>query len=262
MTVLLRLAVIVPLACYCLAGEGQADGIARAELKSGFAMMGPDTQAMQSEDGNNPAMLWVKEGEKLWALPPASGQPACSGCHGPAETSMKGVSARYPLFDQVQGRPLDFAGRLQLCRTQHQNEPAWPRESRPLLALTAYLGLQSRGAIISQSDDSRLASFRQAGEKLFTQRQGQLNLSCAACHDDNWGRHLGSSVIPQGHANGYPIYRLEWQNVGSIQRRLRNCLTGMRAELYAYGDTELINLELFLKERAAGLVVETPAVRP
>jgi hypothetical protein len=40
--------------------------------------------------------------------------------------------------------------------------------------------------------------------------------------------------LPEGHPNGYPIYRLEWQSVGSLQRRLRNCLFGLRAELYAY----------------------------
>jgi len=40
----------------------------------------------------------------------------------------------------------------------------------------------------------------------------------------------GGSVIPQAHPTGYPLYRLEWQAVGSLQRRLRNCMIGVRAE--------------------------------
>jgi sulfur-oxidizing protein SoxA len=102
----------------------------------------------------------------------------------------------------------------------------------------------------------------QQGAALFAQRMGQLDLSCAQCHDERAGQRLGGSVIPQGHATGYPIYRLEWQGMGSLQRRLRNCMTGVRAEPFAYGAPEMVALELYLAHRARGMVVEAPAVRP
>ena len=73
---------------------------------------------------------------------------------------------------------------------------------------------------------------------------------------------LGSATVPQAHPTGYPIYRLEWQSVGSLQRRLRNCMVGMRAEPYAFGSDEFTALEAFLMARAQGLALETPAVRP
>ena len=73
---------------------------------------------------------------------------------------------------------------------------------------------------------------------------------------------LALQQLPQGHPNGYPIYRLEWQSVGSLQRRLRNCLFGQRAELYAFGSSDLVALELFLMQRARRMTIETPAVRP
>jgi sulfur-oxidizing protein SoxA len=100
------------------------------------------------------------------------------------------------------------------------------------------------------------------GKAFFHQRQGQLNLSCAQCHDDNWGRQLAGSTIPQAHPTGYPIYRLEWQSMGSLTRRLRNCLTGMRAEQYPHGSPELVELEAYLMWRARGMPLESPAVRP
>jgi sulfur-oxidizing protein SoxA len=88
---------------------------------------------------------------------------------------------------------------------------------------------QSRGLPI-ESKDERLAPIIAAGRAIFERRQGQLNLACSQCHDDNWGQKLAGNVIPQGHPTGYPLYRLEWQTLGSLQRRLRNCLIGMRAE--------------------------------
>lgn len=111
-------------------------------------------------------------------------------------------------------------------------------------------------------DDPRLAPALQRGEKLFHTAMGQLNFSCTQCHDANWGKRLAGSPIPQAHPTGYPIYRLEWQGMGSLQRRLRNCMTGVRAEPFPYGADELVELELYLNSRAAGLPMETPAVRP
>ena len=135
-------------------------------------------------------------------------------------------------------------------------------ESADMLAITAYLGRQSRGMPIAIAEDDRTKPFIEAGRKLFERREGQLNLACASCHDDNAGRKLAGVPLVQGHPTGYPLYRLEWQSVGSLQRRLRNCMIGMRAEPYAYGADEYVDLELFLMWRARGMPLETPAVRP
>ena len=175
---------------------------------------------------------------------------------------MRGVSARYPAFDAAKRRPLDIEQRINLCRTEKQQATPLPFESRDLLALTAYLGKQSRGMPIAVISDDDTKPFIEAGRQIYARRQGQLNLSCQNCHDDNAGQKLAGVELPQGHPTGYPLYRLEWQSLGSLQRRLRNCLFGMRAEPYAYGADEYVDLELFLMWRARGMTVETPAVRP
>ncbi|HWS11378.1 MAG TPA: sulfur oxidation c-type cytochrome SoxA, partial [Rhodocyclaceae bacterium] len=104
--------------------------------------------------------------------------------------------------------------------------------------------------------------FIEAGREIFELRLGQVDIACAQCHDDNWGRRLAGSVIPQGHPTGYPLYRLEWQGVGSLQRRLRGCMAGVRAQPFDHGSPELVNLELFLMWRARAMEMEAPAVRP
>jgi sulfur-oxidizing protein SoxA len=231
------------------------------QRRSGYELMSPATRAMQDDDAN-PGGLWVQEGRSLWMEKPAANTPACLDCHGPAEQSMRGVAARYPAFDEATQGPLDLEQRINRCRTVRQGAAPYPFESRPLLALAAYVARQSRGMPIAAGADARLDPFVMAGRDAFERRRGQLNLSCAQCHDDHWGRHLGGSVIPQAHPTGYPIYRLEWQALGSLQRRLRACISGVRAEPYDYEARELVDLELYLMWRARGMTMETPAVRP
>ena len=231
------------------------------DKRSGYTFMQRDTQAMQDDETANPGTFWVLDGEALWNRKAGTANRACADCHGDAKTSMKGVAARYPAFSPARGRPVDLEQRINMCRTDQQKAPALEYESKDLLALTVYVAHQSRGMPITIRTD-RIFEFVEAGRNLFHAPQGQLNLSCSQCHDDNWGKQLAGNVIPQGHATGYPLYRLEWQTVGSLQRRLRNCMTGMRAEPYAFGSPEHVALELYLMYRARGLPVETPAVRP
>jgi sulfur-oxidizing protein SoxA len=244
-----------------LAGPASSADIPMEQRRSGYADLGRDTKAMQDDDTSNPATLWVQDGETLWNQKAGAAGKACADCHGDAAASMKGVAARYPAFSPARNGPVDLEQRINLCRTEQQQASPFAFESRELLSLTAYIGRQSRGMPIVQSD-ARLGSAIEAGRKLFTQRLGQIDLSCAQCHDDNWGKQLASSLVPQGHPTGYPIYRLEWQSLGSLQRRLRNCMIGMRAEPYDYGAPESVALETYLMWRARGLTVETPGVRP
>jgi sulfur-oxidizing protein SoxA len=239
-----------------------ATEIPEGERRSGFSFMTPETQAMQNDDTANPGMLWVLDGEASWKTKAGAAGKACADCHDDARASMKGVAARYPAFDKALGRPVDLEQRINLCRANHQQATPLAYESRELLALTAFVAQQSRDMPIAAADDPQLAPFIAKGRELFTQRQGQLNLSCANCHDDNWDKHLAGSAITQAHPTGYPLYRLEWQSLGSLQRRLRGCITGVRAQAYAYGAPELVEIELYLMSRARGMPVETPAVRP
>jgi L-cysteine S-thiosulfotransferase len=238
-----------------------AADIPLAKRQSTYQQMSAETKAMQDEDTANPATLWVLDGEGLWHAKAGASGRSCADCHGGAQQSMKGVAARYPAYDDKHQGPIDLEERINSCRTEHQGAPALAREGKELLAITAYIARQSRGLPI-ESADQRLAPSISAGRAIFSSRQGQLNLTCAQCHDDNWGQQLGGVIIPQGHPTGYPLYRLEWQTLGSLQRRLRNCLIGMRAEAYAYGAPEYVLLETFLMWRARGMVLESPAVRP
>lgn len=253
-----RGATAAALALLLAGGSAQADDPRR----SGLHFMSPALQALQRNDAQNPAMLAVQDGELLWQQPTGAARKRCADCHGDAPRSMAGVAARYPAWDAARGGALNLADRINACRARHQQAPVLPAEHADLLALSAYVGLQSRGQPLRPPDDPRLGPLRQQGQALWQQRLGQLHLACMHCHDQRAGQRLGGAAIPQGHATGYPVYRLEWQGLGSLQRRLRGCVTGVRAEPWAVDAPQWLALEAWLAQRAAGMAVETPAVRP
>ncbi|MET0651444.1 MAG: sulfur oxidation c-type cytochrome SoxA, partial [Hyphomicrobiaceae bacterium] len=85
--------------------------------------------------------------------------------------------------------------------------------------------------------------------------------ACGQCHNDNWGKRLRGDIISQGQTDGWPAYRLEWQTMGSLHRRLRACSLGVRAEVLDYAAPEYLALELYLAWRGEGLPVTSPGVR-
>lgn len=241
---------------------GVAAEIQPKDKRSGFEFMSPQTQAMQADDASNPGMLWVLDGERLWSEVQGTAGKSCASCHDDATKSMRGVAARYPAFDEETKRPIDLMGRINQCREKRQSAAPLTYQSDELLALVAYVAHQSHDMPVAPATDPRLQPFRENGRAWFERRLGQLQLSCASCHDDRWGARLGGSIIPQAHPTGYPLYRLEWQTIGSLQRRLRGCLVGVRAEPFDFGAPEYVDIELFLMERSRGLKMDAPAVRP
>lgn len=231
------------------------------QLPSGTTFLTDNLKAQQEDEAINPGMLWVSEGAQLWDQANGKAKKSCSSCHGKAQDSMKGIATRYPSVDDQTGQLLNIEGRINRCVTQNQNAPAYPYESGELLSLTAFVARQSLGMPINVDVTGKAAPFYEAGEKFFYQRQGQLNLSCAQCHLEKAGRRLRGDVISHAVPSGYPVYRLEWQSLGSLHRRLRSCSFGVRAIQFDYGSQEYLNLELYLAQRAEGAPIETPAIR-
>jgi len=220
--------------------------------KSGYDFLTPENQALQDDEFANPGMLWVETGARLWG-------ENCASCH--AEGSMRGVAARYPQWDEKLGRVINLEQRINDERQTRLGLDPLPYESEDLLGLTAYLGNQSRGLPIAVTVDGPAAASFERGRNFFYTRRGQLDLSCASCHEQHVGDHLRAETISQGQINGFPIYRVLWQTMGSTHRMFAWCNEAVRAEPYAPGSQEYVDLELFERWRGMGLVVETPAVR-
>lgn len=244
-----------------LSGDEPARPILPAELKSGLDFASREVREQQNDVFMNPGMLWVDQGQRAWRSPPATGQPSCQSCHADAGTSMKGLAARLPRAAAGGSHLENLHTLVNRCRTERQAQAPLEYESQAMLGLVSYLAYQSRGMRTNVAIDGANRPFFDRGRSLHEARSGQMNLACTHCHDQNWGRRLLAEPISQGHGNAYPIYRLEWQSMGSLHRRLRSCQFGVRAQMLPAGHENLMALELYLAWRAQGLPVETPGVR-
>ncbi|MEL6687797.1 MAG: sulfur oxidation c-type cytochrome SoxA [Pseudomonadota bacterium] len=222
---------------------------------SGFTFLTEETQALQQDDFANPGQLWVDRGAALFG----DGEAACSSCHEPDDFSH--TATQYPQWNSEHERLINLEGQINQCRTTRQDQPALAYESDDLLALTTFVATQARGDDINVSLTPEMQSAYQSGRDYFFTRRGQLNLACSQCHDDQWGMQLRGDTISQGHSNGFPAYRLQWETLGSLHRRLEECDLGVRAEPRPLGSDEYLAVELYLAIRAQGLPIETPAVR-
>ena len=226
-------------------------------LKSGFEFLTPETQALQNDSFENPAMLWVDRGEALFT----EGQngPSCESCH--SGNSLQIAALNYPQIDESSGELINLEGRINLCRIRHQDKPALDYESDDLLGLTSFVASQSKGLARNLTLTPKLQQAYDRGLDYYFTRRGQMNLSCAQCHDAHWGQKLRGDTISQGHPNGFPAYRFEWEAAGSLHRRLSDCDIGVRAKPHELGSSQYLDLEVYLAVRAGGLAMEAPAVR-
>ena len=244
----------------------------RDRVVSGFEFLTPDTQALQQDEFANPGGLWLDRGERLFAAQPPGDWRAdggtttvgrsCASCHAAdSERPLRGAAARLPAIDKQSGELQNLEGRINACRTRFQRQSVLAYESDELLALSAYVANLSRGMPRRVQVDGAARAFFDDGRAYFFERKGQLNLACSQCHDDNWGKWLRGERISQGQPNAFPGYRLEWQRLGSLHRRLQDCDAGVRATRLPAGSPTYVNLELYLAWRAAELPSEAPGVR-
>lgn len=231
------------------------------DLYSGWRYRSPETQALQADDFENPAFPLVEVGQANWSKVEGSENKSCASCHNDAAESMKGVRAEMPKWNEKAGKPMALEQYINGCRTQRMGAEEWKWESDQMLGMTAYVGLQSRGMPLNPKTDGPMQSWHDKGKDIYYTRVGQLDLSCANCHENYNGKFIRADHLSQGNINGFPLFRFKWQGVGSIHRRFKGCMNNIRAKPYEVGGDEFVALELYVAARGKGLSVETPAVR-
>jgi sulfur-oxidizing protein SoxA len=244
-----------------LPGAWAAESAPVQQAQSDYTYLSAQLRSLQDDAFANPGMLWVDRGQQLWSQPVAPTGQSCQSCHEQAGDSMRAVATRYPAWVASVGRVINLEQQINRCRVERLHGSAFPYESEDLLALTAFLAHQAKGLPVQVRIDGPAAASFARGKAFFYQRRGQLNLSCANCHEQHAGSRLHGETINQGQINGFPIYRELWQTMGSSHRMFAWCNEAVRAEPYDAGSQTYVDLELFERWRGRGLLIETPAVR-
>jgi sulfur-oxidizing protein SoxA len=232
------------------------------EVLSGWLFRTTETRALEMDTFSNPAMLGVEAGEAMWNKVEGSAGKSCASCHGDAAESMKGVGASYPKWDEKTKRPINIELQINRCREENMGAEPLKFDKGGQKELTAYIKHQSLGTPVKiDLSQGEMQKWWDQGKEMYYTRTGQLNMSCATCHEDNMGKMIRADHLSQGQVNGFPTYRLKQAGLVSLHNRFRGCIRDTRAEMPKAFSDELMALETYVTWRGTGLSVETPAVR-
>lgn len=231
-------------------------------IYSGWRFRSEELQAMQMDDFENPASYAVDEGMASWAAVDGSEGKSCASCHDDVEASMMGVRAVYPKWNEAKGQIRTLAQQINDCRTENMGAEAWKYDGDEMTAMEAVISLQSRGMPVNVATDGPVADAWALGEEMYYTRYGQLELSCANCHEDNYDNYIRADHLSQGQINGFPAFRIKNGALVQTHNRFKGCIRDTRAETFSPGSDEFVALELYVASRGNGLSVEAPSVRP
>lgn len=230
------------------------------EVMSGWHFRSDETQAMQLDDFDNPGMVFVEAGMEAWDTVDGSEGKSCASCHNDMD-SMAGVKATYPKWNEAAGEVRTLQMQMNDCRTNRMGADAWKYDKGPAINMEAALSSVSRGMPVNVAIDGPAQSTWEMGKELYYTRTGQLELSCANCHEDSYGMMIRADHLSQGQINGFPVYRLKNAKLNGVHSRFKGCVRDTRAETYKPGSKEFVALELYVASRGNGLSVEGPSVR-
>ncbi|KUJ76159.1 sulfur oxidation c-type cytochrome SoxA [Ruegeria marisrubri] len=231
------------------------------EIYSGWRFRSDETQALQMDDFDNPAMVFVDQAQDAWDTVEGTEGKSCASCHDSVEESMAGVRAVYPKWNEEAGEVRTLAMQINDCRENKMGAEKWKYTGGQMAAMEALISVQSRGMPVNVAIDGPVKETWEKGKEIYYTRYGQLELSCANCHEQNYGNMIRADHLSQGQINGFPTYRLKNAKLNTAHARFKGCVRDTRAETFKPGSDEFVALELYVASRGNGLSVEGPSVR-
>ena len=227
---------------------------------SGLLFRGSETREMEMDDFSNPGMVFVDQGLDLWNKVDGTDGKSCASCHDDVE-SLKETRAAMPKMNPTGDDLWSMENYINNCRTTKMGAEAWKWSSDQMTSVTAAISVAGRGEVVNPKVDGAAAEWWEKGKELYYTRFGQLELSCANCHEQNYGNMIRADHLSQGQTNGFPAYRLKNAKLNSVHNRFKGCVRDTRAETFGEGSAEFRALELYVASRGAGLSVEGVGVR-
>jgi sulfur-oxidizing protein SoxA len=229
------------------------------------------------EDGN-PAELYEAKGEDLWKKargPKNANLEKCDLGKGPGV--VKGAFVELPRYFADTQRVQDLESRLVTCMETLQGlngaeiakTPFRRGEMANVTALATWIAAESRGMKfnLSQSHEQEKI-FYEVGKRLFFQRGGTHDFSCASCHGEE-NKRIRLQDLPiltknPGDGVGFaawPAYRVSNGQMWSMQLRLNDCYRQQRFPYPGFGSDATVALSTYLGVNAQGAASIAPAIK-
>jgi sulfur-oxidizing protein SoxA len=176
----------------------------------------------------------------------------------------KNIKQNYPYWDAESQSLVTIESAINKCRADNGEKP-YGLKKGDIAAVSAYIAFNSRGEKIDVKipQDQKAVDAYNRGKKHFYAKRGQLNMSCADCHQYNSGNKIRADILSPalGHTTGFPVYRSAWGELGTLHRRYGGCNEQVRAKAFPAQSDEYKALEYFETYMGNGLEINGPSSR-
>jgi sulfur-oxidizing protein SoxA len=229
------------------------------------------------QDGN-PSELFEAKGEALWKQKRGPKNASLEQCDlGKGPGVFKGVFVELPRYFADTGRVQDMESRLLTCMETLQGfkaaeiaaTPFGKGEQNNVTALATWLAAESKDMKLKlpQSHPQEKV-FYEVGKRLFFQRGGPHDFSCASCHGQDNTRirlqDLPNLTKNPGDGIGFaawPAYRVSNGQMWGMQQRLNDCYRQQRFPYPGFGSDATIALATYLGVNSQGSASIAPAIK-
>jgi sulfur-oxidizing protein SoxA len=229
------------------------------------------------QDGN-PADLFEAKGEDLWKQkrgPKAASLEKCDLGKGPGV--FKGAFVELPRFFADTKKVQDLESRLLTCMETLQGfnaaeiaaTPFGKGEQNNMTALATWISAESKGQQFNvPQGHGQEKVFFEVGKRLFFQRGGPHDFSCASCHGQD-GTRIRLQDLPNLTKNpgdgigvaAWPAYRVSNGQMWGMQQRLNDCYRQQRFPYPGFGSDATIALGVYLGVNSKGSASVAPAIK-
>lgn len=228
-------------------------------------------------DGN-PADLFEAKGEALWKEKRGPKRASLEQCNlGKGPGVVKGAFVELPRYFDDVGRVQDLESRLVQCMATLQGfdaaeisrTPFGRGEMANVTALATWVAAESKGLAFNlpQGHAQEKVAY-EVGKRLFFQRGGTHDFSCASCHGED-GKRIRLQDLPNLTKNpgdgigfaAWPAYRVSNGQMWSMQLRLNDCYRQQRFPYPTFGSDALSALSVYLGVNAKGAKSAAPTIK-
>lgn len=229
------------------------------------------------QDGN-PAELFEAKGEDLWKKKRGPKNATLEQCDlGKGPGVVKGAFTELPRFFADTNKVQDLESRLLTCMETLQGlnvadiakTPFGKGEQNNMTALATWIAAESRGMKFNLPQNHRQEKvFYEVGKRLFFQRGGPHDFSCASCHGQDNTRirlqDLPNLTRNPGDGVGFvawPAYRVSNGSMWAMQQRLNDCYRQQRFPYPGFASDATVALGVYLGVNSQGSVSIAPAIK-
>ena len=175
------------------------------------------------------------------------------------------IAGEYPKFDEKRGEVVTLTSAVNDCLKAHGHKP-WNTKKGKMAELEAYFAAKTQEAgkkVDIRIDSKAAAEAYERGKKNYYSQRGYLKLSCANCHVQGAGQRVRAEYMSPllGQTTHFPVYRLKWQGLGTLERRMGGCNKDQGENPHKPESQWMKELLYFMAYMSNGMPVNGPDIR-